>query len=693
MARFTGKRVLITGGTSGIGLAGARRVTTEGGQLVLTGTNQQRLADMQEALPDAQVLRNDASDPSAANALADSVAAGGGLDGLWLNAGYAAVAGADEVDTDYVTREGLARAIAGEFWSKIEKIAPDQRTLNIPQEVYDQWREGIRLRKDGKPRVDGGTGLPLPVRAFYMDIQNWALEEPERWARWAAPCPIPPADLRGFGARRRRINERTADRVRERQPLLPALVAHVEERYTGLRALLEAARATSLGETFTHDGRTYSRMNARPDQRHHDDPQFPLLRARDQETGQVRALSDEEETAFWEWAYVEVLRHTGVRIEELVELAHTGIRQYQRPHGEVIALLVIAPSKTNRERVIPMSAELFHVIAMIVLRQTALGPIPLVPRYDGHERVWTAPMPYLFQRQIGGVRRVTSTGTILNNLRRRCQILGETTQRSAGCTSPHTTSAGCSPPIWSTTGYPSTSAQPCSATSTSKPRKATSPCSKKTSSATPKISSRAVAPCAPRGVPAGHRPGVARIRGTLRQAQGRGRLVWSTLRNQLPARTRLPALRTATRQPKDAAPTRRTGKRPDRPPQPRGSRSMARRDRGNRPDAPVPARQARRRPAADPPHPPGPPRDACHRHSPITVPVKRPLRGAVSTDHRNTAETVWWCAAGAAAAVGVAVVVGGAGGDLAWLGRGSVVPGDRDRVGPLTLDGQPRGHG
>jgi hypothetical protein len=74
-----------------------------------------------------------------------------------------------------------------------------------------------------------------------------------------------------------------------------------------------------------------------------------------------------------------------------------------------------------------MSAELFHVIAMIVLRQTAHGPIALIPRYDGHERVWTAPMPCLFQRQIGGVRRVTSTGTVLNNLaRRRCEILGET---------------------------------------------------------------------------------------------------------------------------------------------------------------------------------------------------------------------------------------------------------------------------
>ncbi|MGH3600669.1 MAG: hypothetical protein ACRDQH_10380 [Pseudonocardiaceae bacterium] len=159
-------------------------------------------------------------------------------------------------------------------------------------------------------------------------------------------------------------------------------------------------------------------MNARLDQRHHDDPQFPSVRVCDQDTGEVRSLADEEEGAFWEWAYVEVLWHTGVRVEELVELTHTGIRQYQRPNGEVIALLVIAPSKTDRERVIPMSAELFHVIAVIVMRQTANGPIPSTPRYDGHERVWTTSMPYLFQRQIGGVRKVTSPATILNNLRK-----------------------------------------------------------------------------------------------------------------------------------------------------------------------------------------------------------------------------------------------------------------------------------
>lgn len=47
-------------------------------------------------------------------------------------------------------------------------------------------------------------------------------------------------------------------------------------------------------------------------------------------------------------------------------------------------------------------------------------------------------MPCLFHRQIGGLRRVTSTGTILNNLRRRCQILGETNPAFRGLhLSPH----------------------------------------------------------------------------------------------------------------------------------------------------------------------------------------------------------------------------------------------------------------
>lgn len=72
-----------------------------------------------------------------------------------------------------------------------------------------------------------------------------------------------------------------------------------------------------------------------------------------------------------------------------------------------------------------MSAELFHVIAVIIRRQTRHGPIPLLSRYDTHERAWSLPMPFLFQRQIGANRRVVSAATVWKTLRSRCEALGE----------------------------------------------------------------------------------------------------------------------------------------------------------------------------------------------------------------------------------------------------------------------------
>ena len=43
MARFDGKRILITGGTSGIGFATAKRIVEEGGEVAVTGTTQEHL--------------------------------------------------------------------------------------------------------------------------------------------------------------------------------------------------------------------------------------------------------------------------------------------------------------------------------------------------------------------------------------------------------------------------------------------------------------------------------------------------------------------------------------------------------------------------------------------------------------------------------------------------------------------------
>ena len=101
MARFTGKRILITGGTSGMGLAAARRIVAEGGEVAVTGTTQEHLDEAGRTLPpESLVLRNDASDPDAAIALADKIRDMDGIDGLWLNAGYGKFWDSRETDAD-----------------------------------------------------------------------------------------------------------------------------------------------------------------------------------------------------------------------------------------------------------------------------------------------------------------------------------------------------------------------------------------------------------------------------------------------------------------------------------------------------------------------------------------------------------------------------------------------------------------
>lgn len=112
-----------------------------------------------------------------------------------------------------------------------------------------------------------------------------------------------------------------------------------------------------------------------------------------------RDLTFEEHRAFWSWAMVEVLRHTGIRIEELTELSHHSLVNYRLPtSGELVPLLQIAPSKTDTERLLVVSPELADVLAAIVGRvRDALGRVPLVVAYDKNDRIYNAPMPLLFQ--------------------------------------------------------------------------------------------------------------------------------------------------------------------------------------------------------------------------------------------------------------------------------------------------------
>ncbi|MFI7298905.1 hypothetical protein [Streptomyces sp. NPDC050121] len=163
------------------------------------------------------------------------------------------------------------------------------------------------------------------------------------------------------------------------------------------------------GTTLTFEGISYLRpTTVRRDAN--------TIHVTDAATGEVHNLTYEEHATFWAWAAIEVLRHTGIRIEELHELNHHSFVQYRLPTtGELIPLLQVAPSKTDTERLLLISPELADVLSTIVSRvRRADGAIPLVSAYDTHERVWNPPLPLLFQYKLGTEDRPV-TGTERDN--------------------------------------------------------------------------------------------------------------------------------------------------------------------------------------------------------------------------------------------------------------------------------------
>jgi integrase len=313
---------------------------------------------------------------------------------------------------DHSTLTQLGYELGKLFWADIEQHHPGIAGIQLPDDVARAWKQRLQVKDGSGGAAQAGTErisarhCLTTVRAFYLDIAQWALDDPSRWARWAVPCPVRPQEITSRKAAQHRKSRMDA-RTRERLPVLPALASALSRQRKDAAALLAAARQAQPGQEFTAAGRTLARLPVRGGS--------PLkVWASDPATGERADLTVQESYAFWAWAAVEVLRHTGIRIEELREISHHSLVQYRLPGtGELVPLLQVTPSKTDAERLLLISPELADVLAAIISRvRGPSGTIPLVAAYDPHERRWLPPAPLLFQRRFRGYDQALEDSTI-----------------------------------------------------------------------------------------------------------------------------------------------------------------------------------------------------------------------------------------------------------------------------------------
>ena len=171
-------------------------------------------------------------------------------------------------------------------------------------------------------RLDGRSVMTA-VRAFYLDIAEWADDDP-----------APMGTIRGAlpGQRQRRLPQEGPITAQIPDgPTDPGTAAGAAGAglLGGRRAwphaeLLAAAESARSGQLFTAAGVTLRRAVLKTQT-------TGRVWAEDPDSGGRRDLNFEEHRGFWTWAVVEVLRHTGIRIEELTELSHHSLIQYRVP--------------------------------------------------------------------------------------------------------------------------------------------------------------------------------------------------------------------------------------------------------------------------------------------------------------------------------------------------------------------------
>ncbi|MCX2715527.1 SDR family NAD(P)-dependent oxidoreductase [Mycolicibacterium sp. J2] len=189
MGQLDGKTALVTGGTSGIGLATAQRLADEGAYVFITGRDQTRLTEAADKIG-AHGVRSDISKPEELDALAAEIAQHGkGLDIVFANAGGGDFATLADVTPQHY-RDNFDRNVAGTVFTV-------QKTLPLLNEGASIILAGSTAAAEGTPSF----GLYAASKAAIRSLgRTWAAELADRKIRvnTIVPGPIETPGLVGL---------------------------------------------------------------------------------------------------------------------------------------------------------------------------------------------------------------------------------------------------------------------------------------------------------------------------------------------------------------------------------------------------------------------------------------------------------------------------------------------------------------
>jgi NAD(P)-dependent dehydrogenase (short-subunit alcohol dehydrogenase family) len=191
MTALQDKTALVTGGTSGIGLAVARRFAAEGAHVFVTGRRREALDSVADELGDAvTVVRADSSKIEDLDALAEAVARRGtGLDAVFVNAGGGEFAALEDVTWQHF-QDTFDGNVGGTVFT-VQKLLP---VLNRGSAIV---LASSNIDVKGSPSFSVYAASKAAIRSF---ARSWAAEFVDRGIRVnsIAPGPIATPGLSGL---------------------------------------------------------------------------------------------------------------------------------------------------------------------------------------------------------------------------------------------------------------------------------------------------------------------------------------------------------------------------------------------------------------------------------------------------------------------------------------------------------------